>query len=145
VAGDAFVTVKQESAWAVMTQKRRVHGPPSYFTTDWYEAERSVEKLYKLKPSIAATGHGVPMGGFELDRQLDYLLKNFVQYAIPKQGRYVPQPALSGEQGVIAVPQKMNNPYRKIIISAAIVGVAGFALTKLLNYRRSKMVMNKMS
>jgi hypothetical protein len=141
VAGDAFVTVKQESAWAVMTQKKRVHGPPSYFTTDWYEAERSIEKLYQLKPAIAATGHGVPMGGSELDQQLEYLLKNFVQYAIPKRGRYVQQPVLSGEDGVIAVPQKVISPYKKIIVSAVVVGIAGFALSKLLNYKRNQVVM----
>jgi glyoxylase-like metal-dependent hydrolase (beta-lactamase superfamily II) len=144
VAGDAFVTVKQESAWAVMTQKKRVHGPPTYFTTDWYEAERSVEKLFKLRPSIAATGHGVPMGGVELNNQLDYLLKHFVEYAIPKQGRYIHQPAISGEQGVIAIPQQTRSPYKKIILSAAIVGVAGFALTRLINYKKNQLIMNKM-
>ena len=35
IAGDAFVTVKQESLYAVATQEREVHGPPAYFTPDW--------------------------------------------------------------------------------------------------------------
>lgn len=38
VAGDAFVTTKQESLYAVATQKRAVHGPPAYFTPDWHAA-----------------------------------------------------------------------------------------------------------
>ena len=35
VAGDAFVTTKQESAIAVLTQRPELHGPPMYFTPDW--------------------------------------------------------------------------------------------------------------
>ncbi|WP_158453452.1 hypothetical protein [Pelosinus fermentans] len=39
VAGDVFVTVKQESAVAVLTQDEAVHGPSAYFTTDWHAAK----------------------------------------------------------------------------------------------------------
>jgi glyoxylase-like metal-dependent hydrolase (beta-lactamase superfamily II) len=35
VAGDAFVTVRQESALAVLTQRREVRPPPAYYTPDW--------------------------------------------------------------------------------------------------------------
>jgi glyoxylase-like metal-dependent hydrolase (beta-lactamase superfamily II) len=35
IAGDAFVTSKQESLYAVVTQEPEVHGPPAYFTPDW--------------------------------------------------------------------------------------------------------------
>ncbi|MFC4076783.1 MBL fold metallo-hydrolase [Salinithrix halophila] len=89
IAGDAFTTVKQESAWAVVTQRREVHGPPAYFTSDWEEAGRSVKKLYGLKPLAVATGHGIPMHGGELLRQLGRLAVNFDQLAVPDQGRYV--------------------------------------------------------
>jgi hypothetical protein len=45
VAGDALVTVKQESLFKVMIQKQEISGPPKYFTTDRRAAKQSVEKL----------------------------------------------------------------------------------------------------
>jgi len=90
IAGDAFVTVKQESLYAVATQEQEVHGPPAYFTPDWNAARRSVDRLAALKPNIAATGHGVPMHGGELSRGLEKLVAHFDEIAIPDHGRYVP-------------------------------------------------------
>lgn len=89
VAGDAFITVKQESALAVILQEKEIHGPPAYFTTDWQAAQRSVEMLAKLKPEIAVTGHGHYMHGAELTDQLERLAGDFEHMAVPKQGRYV--------------------------------------------------------
>ncbi|TJY41787.1 MBL fold metallo-hydrolase [Cohnella pontilimi] len=91
IAGDAFITVKQESAFAVATQEKEIHGPPAYWTPDWYEAWESVKKLEDMKPEIAITGHGVPMLGEELRQSLARLAKDFDKLAIPEQGRYVPQ------------------------------------------------------
>jgi len=48
IVGDAFVTTKQESFIAVLTQKIEFHGPPAYFTPDWIAARTSVEKLAAL-------------------------------------------------------------------------------------------------
>jgi len=90
IAADAFVTVKQESVYAVATQEREVNGPPAYATTDWEAARRSVEVLAALRPAIAATGHGTPMRGAELSRGLDELVRRFDEIAIPDHGRYVP-------------------------------------------------------
>lgn len=89
VAGDAFVTVQQESLYKVATQKQEVHGPPAYFTPDWEAARRSVEQLNALTPEVAATGHGQPMRGEALQKELDILAKNFDRVAVPDQGRYV--------------------------------------------------------
>ncbi|WP_229537000.1 hypothetical protein [Pelosinus baikalensis] len=83
VAGDAFVTVKQESAVAVLTQDEAVHGPSAYFTTDWHAAKASVKLLNSLQPSIVVPGHGVPMHGTQLKRQLDALSDHFGEIAIP--------------------------------------------------------------
>lgn len=90
IAGDAFVTVKQESLYAVTLQKQEVHGPPAYFTPDWKAARVSVETLASLNPAIAATGHGIPMKGEELTQGLQTLLANFDDIAVPDHGRYVP-------------------------------------------------------
>ncbi|TDL56112.1 MBL fold metallo-hydrolase [Paenibacillus dendritiformis] len=90
IAGDAFITVKQESALHVLGQAKEIHGPPDYFTPDWEEAWRSVKRLAKLQPQLAVTGHGLPMEGEELTVQLQRLARDFDQLAIPAQGRYVP-------------------------------------------------------
>ena len=87
IAGDAFVTVKQESFWAVLSQKQKVHAPPAYFTPDWASARASIQALAELDPRIAATGHGRPMSGSELRLQLRDLLRNFNR-AVPRHGRY---------------------------------------------------------
>ncbi len=73
VAGDAFTTVRQESAYAVLSQRQEVHGPPSYFTPDWQAAVDSINRLKELKPSVAATGHGIPMAGEALSQGLETL------------------------------------------------------------------------
>ncbi|WP_276352336.1 MBL fold metallo-hydrolase [Cohnella caldifontis] len=89
IAGDAFVTVKQESLYKVITQQKEISGPPRYFTTDWNAAEASVRLLHGLRPDIAATGHGQPMEGAELTEALDRITRNFRSLAIPDYGRYV--------------------------------------------------------
>lgn len=89
IVGDAFVTVKQESLYKVITQTKEISGPPRYLTTNWQAARKSVEKLEALKPSVAITGHGLPMEGKELARELKKLVDNFEQIALPKQGKYL--------------------------------------------------------
>ncbi|EIJ81907.1 metal-dependent hydrolase [Bacillus methanolicus PB1] len=89
IAGDAFVTVKQESLYKVVTQIQEISGPPRYFTTDWEAAKESVKKLEALKPTVAITGHGMPMSGGELTKGLEKLARDFERIAIPDYGRYV--------------------------------------------------------
>ncbi|SES12012.1 MBL fold metallo-hydrolase [Salipaludibacillus aurantiacus] len=89
VAGDAFVTVKQESLYKVITQEQEISGPPKYLTTDWKAAKESVVKLASLKPSVAVTGHGLPMSGELLKENLEKLAENFDDMAKPEHGKYV--------------------------------------------------------
>ncbi|RHW38228.1 MBL fold metallo-hydrolase [Lysinibacillus yapensis] len=89
IAGDAFVTVKQESLYKVITQEKEISGPPRYLTTDWKAAYESVKKLEALKPSAAITGHGLPMTGEELAENLQMLVREFDKIAIPDHGKYV--------------------------------------------------------
>jgi glyoxylase-like metal-dependent hydrolase (beta-lactamase superfamily II) len=89
VAGDAFITVEQESLYKVLTQKQELNGPPKYFTTDWQQAKNSVQALAALHPSVAATGHGVPMTGSKLTEELNKLAENFDELAKPSHGKYV--------------------------------------------------------
>ncbi|GAB2966761.1 hypothetical protein GCM10027048_41680 [Hymenobacter coalescens] len=125
LAGDAFVTTKQESALAVWEQRQEVHGPPKYFTCDWEAARLSVERLARLQPAVAATGHGIPMRGAALEQELTELAQHFRELAVPAQGRYVPDPAIADENGVRAVPPPVINPRTPWIIGglAATIGL----------------------
>ncbi|AZK48222.1 MBL fold metallo-hydrolase [Paenibacillus lentus] len=89
IAGDAFVTVKQEYLYKVFTQEQEISGPPRYLTTDWMAAKASVIKLAELQPAVAITGHGVPMSGELLTTSLEKLVNEFDQRAVPNYGKYV--------------------------------------------------------
>ncbi|WP_057767973.1 MBL fold metallo-hydrolase [Cytobacillus praedii] len=89
IAGDAFVTVKQDSLYKVLTQKQEINGPPRYFTTDWNASKESVMKLVALQPEVAVTGHGLPMSGELLSESLEKLVRDFDKIAIPDFGKYV--------------------------------------------------------
>ncbi|MGE5704039.1 MAG: MBL fold metallo-hydrolase [Clostridia bacterium] len=89
IAGDAFITVKQDSLFKVITQAQEMNGPPRYFTTDWQAARESVRKLAALHPSVAVTGHGLPMSGERLSSDLHRLANDFDQMAVPDYGHYV--------------------------------------------------------
>lgn len=89
IVGDAFVTVKQEYLYKVLTQEQEISGPPRYLTTDWKAAKESVMKLQQLNPSVAVTGHGLPMTGELLTKSLDKLVREFDTIAMPDYGKYV--------------------------------------------------------
>lgn len=89
IVGDAFVTVKQEYLYKVITQEQEISGPPRYLTTDWAAAWQSVKDLNELHPSVAVTGHGVPMEGEILESSLKKLAEEFDKIAIPDYGKYV--------------------------------------------------------
>lgn len=89
LAGDAFVAVRQESLYKVLTQECEINGPPRYFTSDWAAAKASVKHLNELRPELAITGHGVTVHGGELTRGLDELARNFDRLAVPEQERPV--------------------------------------------------------
>lgn len=91
VAGDAFITTDQESAYAVAKQTPELQGPPMYFTPDWVSARQSVRTLADLEPDLAVTGHGPAVHGSELRIKLKLLADRFDEIAVPEHGRYVPE------------------------------------------------------
>jgi glyoxylase-like metal-dependent hydrolase (beta-lactamase superfamily II) len=122
IAGDAFVTQKQESFLAVVTRRQEISRPPAYFTPDWTAARRSVQALASLEPSVAATGHGIPMSGTEMREALHALADQFDLLAVPAHGRYVDQPARADETGVVSVPPPVRDPMPWILAAAGAVG-----------------------
>ena len=93
IAGDAFISTNQESAYAVAVQEPELHGPPAYYTQDWVAAERSVAELAALEPDLAITGHGRALQGPPLRIGLERLAADFRSVAVPQRGRYVDSPA----------------------------------------------------
>jgi glyoxylase-like metal-dependent hydrolase (beta-lactamase superfamily II) len=104
VAGDALITVRQESLGAVISQTPVLHGPPAYFTTDWSEALGSVRDLADLSPNVLVPGHGVPLSGPRLTRSLRAFADTF-HLEIPRRGRYVDAPARRREDGGYDLPR----------------------------------------
>ena len=132
VVGDAFTTVRGESALATLSQKQEVHGPPAYFTPDWDAARVSVAELLSLVPEVGATGHGIPMHGDLLRTELAYLAVHFNTVARPKTGRYAHQPAVADTSGVVSVPPPVVRPWVKALAVAGVLlgAVALAASTK---------------
>ncbi|SPP97207.1 MULTISPECIES: MBL fold metallo-hydrolase [Bradyrhizobium] len=83
IAGDAFITTRQESVYSAVTQAPEMHGPPMYFTPDWTSAKASVCKLAALAPDIVITGHGAAMQGPEMRGALETLAARFDDVAVP--------------------------------------------------------------
>jgi len=135
IAGDAFVTQRQESALGVLTKRQEVRRPPAYYTTDWQAAHRSVAALAALEPAFAATGHGIPMLGQEMRRELDRLVRDWDRLAVPAQGRYVRQPAITNERGVVSVPPPVSDPQLRALAGVGLAALAGILLVRRFSAR----------
>jgi glyoxylase-like metal-dependent hydrolase (beta-lactamase superfamily II) len=84
IAGDAFITTRQESVYRAATQEPEMPGPPMYFTPDWQSAKQSVKTLASLSPETVVTGHGQAMMGPQTRAALDQLAARFDEVAIPQ-------------------------------------------------------------
>jgi len=137
IAGDAVVTTKQESATGALLQRPTfVWRPPAYFTPDWQNARRSVETLAALAPEFLLAGHGRPMRGPAMRRQLRDLADRFEKY-MPASGRYVPYPAVADERGVVHVPPRPGTSLSRGAIAAGVAAVAVGAGLAALARRRA--------
>jgi glyoxylase-like metal-dependent hydrolase (beta-lactamase superfamily II) len=125
IAGDAFVTTKAESVISTVLQTEEISGPPKYLTCNWASAKLSVLKLSALQPEIVATGHGNVMKGAEMRQELDVLSRHFDEVAVPIQGRYINEPAVTNADGVVFLPQKRETiPAAWLIVAGTAVGIS---------------------
>jgi glyoxylase-like metal-dependent hydrolase (beta-lactamase superfamily II) len=129
VAGDAFVTTKQESLLAALTQRVEVHGPPRYYTPDWPSAHESVRMLAALEPETAVTGHGRAGHGEALRTALHCLAADFGRLAVPADGRYVGRSAVADGSGVVALPPPQAK--QKVAVGVGMGVLAAAALSSL--------------
>ncbi|WP_424952044.1 MBL fold metallo-hydrolase [Deinococcus sp.] len=124
IAGDAFVTTRQESVLPAMTLRpRQVRRPPAYYTPDWDAARASVQTLAALRPELAATGHGQPMSGGALRTGLTELADHFETQGQPRHGRYVRRPALTDMNGVQELPPAPSPWPRRLLMAGVALGV----------------------
>jgi Zn-dependent hydrolases, including glyoxylases len=128
IAGDAFTTTKQESLTAALTQRAEIHGPPMYFTPDWGNARDSVRRLADYGARAAITGHGPPMGGDKLQRELRRLSLHFDEWARPAHGRYRTRPAITDVTGVVDVPPPQVSGRTVALTGLAVGAAVGLAI-----------------
>lgn len=123
IAGDAIATVKQSNLVSMITQQPEVWLPPEYYTCDWQSARKSVEHLASLEPDIIAAGHGKPIQGQEATQQLEDLAD---AWPAPNEGRYVEEPAVTDQNGIVSLPPKPFDPIATTFYgTAAVIGAAG--------------------
>lgn len=82
ITGDAVVTVQLNSIWGMLQwslyiKRQRVFGPPWYSTWNKPMAKESVVRLAELQPEVLASGHGMPMTGDRVIKQLKVLAKRY--------------------------------------------------------------------
>ena len=133
LAGDALATMNQDSWISNVTEEKEFCHPPAPFTTDWTAAQHSVRMLAMLEPNAVAAGHGQPFTGAGTAEQLKDFARNFTA---PAQGRYVRQPAVANENGIVKLPPPVSDPVRQWLIGAAILAGGAFVF-RLLKRRRS--------
>lgn len=134
IAGDAVVTVRQESLTAVATQRPELHGPPAYFTHDWEAAGASARALAALEPEVLATGHGIVLRGAPMREALHALAANFRRSEVPVYGRYAKQPAVTDEHGIVRLPP---DPFPKVAAGLAAAAIAFGLMSQAARWQRS--------
>jgi glyoxylase-like metal-dependent hydrolase (beta-lactamase superfamily II) len=123
IAGDAFATMNLDSWVAMVTRPPELHRPSAPFTADWATTKESVQRLAALRPLVIAAGHGLPMSGPGVAGQLQHLADHL---SPPSHGRYVRQPAITDENGVVSVPPPASDPVGIALAGAAVAGLVLF-------------------
>lgn len=132
IAGDAVVTTKQESVFAVATQRPELHGPPAYFTQDWQAARDSVQRIAAIEPDVLAAGHGEPLKGAAMRRDLVTLGALFDQTELPSSGRYAKQPAVTDENGIVLLPP---DPLPRVLAGAVVAAAVAWGISARTRHR----------
>lgn len=128
LAGDAFATVNLDSLADMVRRKPEVCRPPAPFNCDWGAARASAERLAGRHPRVLACGHGVPLSGPDVAGMMEACARDF---PIPTHGRYVPMPAVTDENGIVALPLPVPDPLPvRLALGIAAIGLAVFTLRR---------------
>lgn len=74
VAGDVVLTAP---LWGLWSSVRRPSRPPWIASWNWELAKAAVGTIAELEPRVLATGHGVPMAGEQVARDLRVFAEHF--------------------------------------------------------------------
>jgi glyoxylase-like metal-dependent hydrolase (beta-lactamase superfamily II) len=118
LAGDALATVDADSFSGMLRRRQKISRPATPVTPDWGAAGRTVREIAALRARVLAPGHGEPMEGPTVAKELETFAENF---AAPERGRYVGEPARFDERGVAWLPPAPPDPLPK---AAAALGTA---------------------
>ena len=87
-----------------------------------------MERLVKLAPEVAATGHGIVIHGAVLCDQLGALAMTFDALAQPKTGRYIRESATADASGMRSVPPPVVSPWVKgLLVASVALGAVALA------------------
>ncbi|MGC2658225.1 MAG: MBL fold metallo-hydrolase [Bryobacteraceae bacterium] len=125
LAGDAVTTMNLDSLVDTVLQRQQVCRPPAPATIDWKRAHDSVRSLASLRPRLLCAGHGRPMSDAAED-----LRTLAAHFPIPAHGRYVNEPAIADEHGVVYLPPAPFDIVPQILAIGALSGIAAVALRK---------------
>lgn len=107
LAGDAFATMDMDSWTGLTLRKQMLARAGAPFNTDWTATANSVRTLAELRPNVAACGHGIPIDDPGLPERLERFANRF---RAPRHGRYVHEPAIADETGVVSLPPAPFDP-----------------------------------
>jgi glyoxylase-like metal-dependent hydrolase (beta-lactamase superfamily II) len=116
LAGDALATMDADSFLGMLRRRQKISRPATPVTPDWGAAERSIREIATLRARVLAPGHGEPMVGPTVAKELETFAEDF---AAPEHGRYVLEPARFDERGVAWLPPAPPDPLPK---AAAVLG-----------------------
>ena len=125
IAGDSLATINVDSLVGWTRREPGLYRPPSATTFDWTAARRSIKHLATLRPLLIAAGHGAPLSGPDVPEKLAEFAEAFI---IPLKGRYVAEPAVTDENGVVELPPPAPDPLPKLAAGVAVAAVLGFGV-----------------
>jgi hypothetical protein len=65
------------------------------------------------------------MAGEPLRRELDELVRDWDRVAVPRHGRYVREPAIADERGVVRVPPPVPDPQLLVLAGVGLAITVG--------------------
>lgn len=134
LAGDALTTQDQEVWSSLVVKPRELHGPPAPLTYDWGAAVSSLQELARLRPTSIAAGHGLPIEGGLVADAFETFARTF---APPPDGRYVRQPLLADDHGLVRIPPPVPDPVGVMLRAVAVTAAIGSVVMLANNRRRA--------
>ena len=116
IAGDAVVTLHQNNPLVIASGRPVIFHPPPYATYNWNHARQSARSLAELEPVYLCTGHGKPIHGRQVAKDLARFAACF---PTPKRGRYVHAPARFNREGPTFIPPKPVDYVKHIVLAGA--------------------------